>query len=630
MPGEPMMKHTRTLLIALLLGSMVTACAGADVPGWFDANRVQAHSETFRMQDESGGMHLHGPIAALGAKAVTLIVDNRDEGAWWSSAVGETHALARKRDVAREIIESVHRNGMKCIGYYRYMSDAWAEREHPEWLCLDLAGRRVADPRGRNEPAYVLCANSPYRDFVKTRLSELAERGIDMIYFDSWHMPEVCTCRFCREKFERKTGRPFPLNRASGNTGPADELSDADGKVSLAKVYTKDYLEVSSFVSRSLVKAFTEWREAAMRINPAVRFAIGSSIYPVFLGQPQLTADFVAIADSSKTEFHKAFGGGAAMLRRVKLAQLAPPAFDIQTALGWSLVRDSSGGRPPLMWLPRLATEEDALRASAAAYSWGCVASLAIRDVAAAATTFPGSFAHGARISPALAGTRPYGWAAIHISERARNRRLNDFPSVWKAVIAPALGSFEALVREHVPVVTVDDHQLESGVPDGARVLVLTSPDALTAVQQVAVEQWIQTGGVVVRPEPGQDWHGADSKPLRMQALLADIRARAGVPPVRIKGPRHMHAVCFRHPQGERFVVTLVNAWDDYEAENRSAKHPPCTKVAIEMTPDFFAATRATEVLTGTELFMSRKESLTVEVPSFAINRCVVFTPLGQ
>lgn len=593
------MRRAIPLLPTLLLMASGRLSA-ADLPDWFEANRVQAHCEMFRMQDESGGLQLHKPIADLGAKAVTLIVDNREEGAWWPSAVGETHPLAANRDVAREIVESVHRNGMKCIGYYRYMSDAWAEREHPGWLCRDAAGQPVGEPRARKtrKPIHVLCANSPYRDFVKARLRELAQRGIDMIYFDSWHMPEVCTCQFCRKKFEAETGRPFPLN-----------------------------LEASGFVSRSLVQAFTEWRDAAREINPSIRFAIGSSLYPVFLGQPQLTADFLAIADTSKTEFNKPFGGGMAMLKRLKLDGVAPPAFDIQTALGWSLVRDSSGGRPPLMWIPHLHTEEDALRASAAAYSWGCVASMAVSDIAAAHSLFSSSFAHGARVSPALAGTRPYGWAAVHISERARNRRLNDMPGLWRDVIAPALGSFEALVREHVPVVTMNDRQMAGAIPDTTRVLVLASPDELTGAQQEALGIWTQTGGIVVRPEPGQDWHTADGKSSQMQALWVKIQAQAGESPVRINGPPHMHAVCFRHPQGRRFVVTLVNAWDDYESEGRHPKPATCKNVRITLDRDFFPALTATELLTGKNLPANQKGPLAVEIPDFDINRCVVFGP---
>ena len=38
-------------------------------------------------------------------------------------------------------------------------------------------------------------------------------------------------------------------------------------------------------------------------------FAIGSSLYPCFDNQMQITASLLQISDTSKTEFHKPFGG---------------------------------------------------------------------------------------------------------------------------------------------------------------------------------------------------------------------------------------------------------------------------------------------------------------------------------
>ena len=632
------MKHPVTILIALLLAPPAVLLA-ADLPDWFEANRVQAHCDSFKMQDDSGGLPLHQPIAALGAKALTLVVDNLDEGAWWPSAVGETHPFAKNRDVAREIIESVHGHGMKCIGYYRDMSDAWSQREHPEWLCRDASGQPVHEPRGQKtrQQVFVLCDNSPYRDFVQTRLCELAQRGIDMIYFDSWHMPEVCTCESCRRKFEAVTGKPFPIKPTPKAGGAATEqIEDADGKISLAGVYTDGYLEVCRFVSQSLQEVFTQWRAAVTKINPRVRFAIGSSLYPLFVNQPHLTADFVALADSAKTEFQKEFGGNADLLKRVTLPGFAPPTFDITTALGWSLVRDGCDGRPPLMWIPPVETEQDALWTSAAAYSYGCVADITIRGKelgvrkgheCTAPGLFASSFANGAKISPALAHTRPYGWAAIHASERARNRRLNDLSTMWKEVIAPVVGAFEAMVREHLPVVTINDRQLASEIPAETRVLVLASPDEVTDAQRAAIARWTQRGGVVLRIATGGDWYSATGKPARMKALLADIQARAGQPPIRVVGPKDMHAVFFRHPQGGRLVVALVNAWDNYELKTRAAKPPRCAGVTLELDPTFFSAATATEMLSQAKLPMTRTRTVMVKVPDFEINRCVMLTP---
>lgn len=438
-----------------------------------------------------------------------------------------------------------------------------------------------------------------------------------MIYFDSWHMPEVCTCESCRRKFEQRTGRTFPTLAAPAGTAVA-------GLYTLGGVYSEDYLEVSQFVSQSLIEAFTQWRAAVQKINPDIRFVIGSSIYPSFVTQPQLTAEFLALTDSSKTEFKKEFGGNAEALKLILPADAGPPAFDVQTALGWSLVRDSSGGRPPLMWIPGLKTEEDALRASAAAYSYGCVASIAFHRPDEEVSRFRSSFANGAKISQALAGMRPFGWLAIHVSESARNRRLNELTRVWAEVIAPVMGSFEAAQQEHLPVVTINDLQLAGGIPPETRVLVLASTDDLDEHQQAAVSRWSRAGGVVIRLPAGHDWHTATGKATRMKALLAEVRARAERPPVRISGPAHMHAVCFRHPQGERFVVMLVNAWDDYSAKIRPPTPPECEDVTIELDRILFPAARAFDALVGEPLPLAGARTLKVTMPSFAINRCVV------
>jgi hypothetical protein len=112
-----------------------------------------------------------------------------------------------------------------------------------------------------------------------------------------------------------------------------------------------------------------------------------------------------------------------------------------------------------------------------------------------------------------------------------------------------------------------------------------------------------------------------------MKALLADIQARAEQPPIRVLGPNDMHAVFFRHPQGGRLVVALVNAWDNYHAQPRPAKPPRCSGVSIEVDAAFFPAATATEMLSNDKLPMTGTRTVTVKIPDFEINRCVMFTP---
>lgn len=628
-----------------------------DLPDWFEANRVQAHNEHPIDIAASAGAEIHAAIRAVGATGLTRIVLNRDEGAWWPSAVGEVHELTEGRDLVKELIDDIHQRGMKCIGYFRYMSDMHIQTTHPGWVCRDHAGNAVREPRARRAKHFVgvICANSPYRDYIKTRLVELAERGIDMIYFDSWHMPSVCTCRFCKAVFEEQTGKPFPFatdipigSPFPNGGGIRDDfetypVGHAPGGNQTAQ-HTPEYLEVSAFVSRSLVSAFSEWRVAVTKVNPAIRFAVGSSLYPMFTGQPHMTDDFLAIADTSKTEFHKPFGGNLGPMAGV--ANFAAPTFDIQTALGWMWTRDSSEGRPPLMWIPFIRGEKEALYSSAAAYSYGCIASLHLKvynrrtkgtvSVKELKGLFRSSFERGKLVSPWLAHTRPYPWAALHISETVRNARLDDKQALWRDVYAPVLGVFEALKEAHLPVVTVTDRHLSEGLAADSKILILPWPDALTDEQKTAVSRHEARGVTVIRLPETRSWHLADKKPGLKNKLVEQVRKTASPPLVRVTGPDRMHAVVLRGMSGKRLVVTLMNSWGWYRSHRQhapdaptsidNAREPdPVTECTISLDPALGEPTRVLEAVTGEELTLAPVKGVPqVAVPAFQINRCVV------
>jgi len=628
-----------------------------DLPGWFEMNRVQAHNEHPIDIAASAGPQIHAAIRAVGATGLTRIVLNRDEGAWWPSKVGEVHELTEGRDLARELIDDVHQRGMKCIGYFRYMSDMHIQTTHPSWVCRDHAGNPVREPRARRAKYFVgvICANSPYRHYITTRLVELAERGIDMIYFDSWHMPSVCTCRFCGAAFEEQTGKPFPF--ATGTPGglPAPNVGGIRDDFEAYPVgqppggnmtvqHTSEYLEVSAFVSRSLVSAFSDWRAAVTNVNPVIRFAVGSSLYPMFTGQPHMTDDFLAIADTAKTEFHKPFGGSLGPMSGV--ADFAAPTFDIQTALGWMWTRDSSGGRPPLMWIPFIRREREALYSSAAAYSYGCIASLHLKvynrrtkgtvPAEELKGLFGSSFERGKLVSPWLAHTRPYPWAAIHISQAVRNRHLDDKQALWRGVYAPVLGVFEALKEAHLPVVTVTDRHLRKGLAADTKVLILPWPDTLTDEQETVVSRHEAKGVTVVRLPEARAWHLVDRKPGLKEKLLEHVRKAKSPPLVHVTGPDRMHAVVLRGMSGKRLIVTLMNSWGWYRSHRQhdpdvptaidNAREPDrITDCMISLDPALGKPTRVFDAVTGEELALAATEGPPrVAIPPFQINRCVV------
>lgn len=184
---------------------------GYQVPEWFaDANRVHAHTRLSAVVPYNQTRHpaatftnkwLGTPVfadapkhfKAMGFDVFTRHIKSGDEPAWWPSAVGAVLPQATDRNIAKEIIEQAHAQGMRIIVYYRHMEDAGMAKEHPEWICRDPSGKPYVT-RGLK-----MCFNTPYRDFVEKRLLELTDMGADGFYFDEIHQPTVCTCPSCKK-----------------------------------------------------------------------------------------------------------------------------------------------------------------------------------------------------------------------------------------------------------------------------------------------------------------------------------------------------------------------------------------------------------------------------------------------
>lgn len=612
---------------------------GHDLPDWFEQNRVQAHFEN-RIQDDLAGLYaqLHPAVHDMGASVLTRIFKTVGEGAWWPTDVGKTHPLLQGRDLGREMTVDAHRNGLKLFAYYRIMCDDEIEREHPEWLCRDAQGELVLEPRTRRRPnqaerMHVICFNSPARTLIERRLLELADRGVDGIYFDSWHMPEVCTCDNCRAAYREETGRQMQVDARRGSAA---------------------YEQNAAFVARSIVRNYRQWKRAVHERHPEVLFAIGSSLYPCFDRQMQITAPLLEISDTSKTEFNKPFGGPFTWpvvegqlarpdRRRPYLDETCVlPSYDLQNALGWSLTRDSCDGRPPLMWIPFTRTEQEATFSAAAAVSYGCIASIhptglwSRRDgiQPQAAGIYRAAYELSGNVSPHLAHARPSQFALIHVSERARNARIDDPRALWTEFFAPILGIFEALKEAHIPVATINDLQLERNIPAETQILLLPHPTSLSDRQLAVVKTFQRQGGTAVRLGPVSGWHLRSDKSQLKRDLLEGLAARMAAAPLHVHGPPTMHAVYYRHTDSTKQVICLVNDFGWFRCEREPNPNQPwllppqsCRNVTVEIAATEQTNPTAREAVTHTQLEIVRTgDKWTLAIPDFAVMACVVVT----
>ncbi|QNN24810.1 hypothetical protein HED60_21870 [Planctomycetales bacterium ZRK34] len=533
------MKRCAMLMLGVCL--LATGCQQANqsaddyvLPAWYEQYRVHAHTRLSpNWRDKPIFLEAGHKLHDLGFHVITRHIKTGHEGAWWPSEVGAVEPWAQQTDYAQKIIDEAHDAGSRIIVYHRHMEDAAMAVEHPDWICVHPDGKPALKRRG-----LVLCMNSPYPDFVLTRLKELAARGADGFYFDEMHMPkDGCWCDYCRKRFTDETG----LN-------PPAKIDPAD------PVYQK-YID---FNNETIRRTFARWRKALHADYPKLVILIGSNSYPA-MTERHTTDKLYRIADAMKTEYSLPARRGPNRIFTKDKSMVEPDA-DERQALGWALSRDAAEGRPPHVWAHGLVNDLHARFATAALITHGCIANLDNNEKNIPdAELFAGSTELGNRVSPAFAGARPLRWAAVHHNEAARDALLPDESAAWKQVLYPTFGAYRALLKAHVPVGVVTDSLLEDGRLDGYKLLFLPSEN-LTAKQKANVEAFKRRGGVVVTQQPQWQWHTSEGMAAATGQFMQQIGGVLPTAPVVVTGGAdRMQTDVFTADGGKCVTVAAVN-----------------------------------------------------------------------
>ena len=538
------------------------------LPEWYDSIRVCVHTRLslpWREKNPDVFANAGKKFASLGFREVARHIKTGSEPAWWPSAVGAVLDDAHEVNLAKQIIDEAHAAGCRIIVYHRHMEDSYLAEEHPEWTARDKHGK-VIIKRGPK-----ICFNTPYAEFLETRLVELARMGADGFYFDEVHMPKpFCRCENCRKKFREICEIEYPEE-----DNPLDPA----------------YQKAIELNNITIEQTFRRWRKAIHAVNPECVLLVSSNTYPT-LDDRHTTHRLYQIADSMKTEFNLPvrplqagrwlFEGDPTIVR---------PETDAMLALGYAIARDACDGRPPHVWTHALPNALHARFATAGLIAHGTIANL---DHSEATIPDPELFAEavalGNRIAPAFAGARPMRWAAVHFSEYARDLDMPLGEEAWRNVLHPTYGMFATLLRARLPVTILTDSQLEQGRLDGVSVLLLPAPERLTEAMQRSVQAFEQAGGVVIRQQADWAWHSAGK---RLQQARAGLRAAMAdaidAAPVTVKGgPEKMHAVSYLHGDRRGLTVALVNDFSwvfTGRAKLRNGEPNPLYQEAITRQP---------------------------------------------
>ena len=90
----------------------------------------------------------------------------------YPTKVGQPHRSLRGRDIVAELIERCHQHDIAVVLYTSVIHDRWAADQHPDWRIVHPNGR----PFGLGSRHGFVCPNSPYRDYVKAWVDEIAQR----------------------------------------------------------------------------------------------------------------------------------------------------------------------------------------------------------------------------------------------------------------------------------------------------------------------------------------------------------------------------------------------------------------------------------------------------------------------
>jgi hypothetical protein len=602
------------------------------VPAWFTANRVHGHTRLNLARDGRKEVFTRAGEAfkALGAEAFTRHVKSGGENPWWASTAPEPDGILPPPDapnVVPEFLAEAHARGLRIMAYYWHMAEDGLVQHNPEWVCKDRERNPIPDA---HEGSVHLDITGPYREIVLVRLRELAAMGADALFFDYRHLPpEGCWFSALAKAWEDAMGTPAPL--------PEEEA----------------YPRFLDFKAEQIEATFRYWRDEVKADHPDVVFIVSTTTLPA-LTDREMTTRLARVADSAKNEYRHAVN--RFYNKRVfDDPAMALPETHVRQALGWTVLRDASDGRPPHIWARGVPDEYHARAYAASLMTFGCIANMDVSEQTLADETVvpPGktppdalrkAFALGRDASPHLAGTRALRWAAVHFPERIRDARAPDDRRAWREVLWPLVGAFQTLAEDGLPVGIVTDDQLEHGELQGYRLLVLPKADELEPAQQRAVTTFRRRGGAVLENDPAWPWSVPGETPDAASAFRAALQPHVRGTPVRVSGgPAGRYAVPYL--VRNRLVVALTNdfrwvqiEWDEDKPANRPA--PPADGMRVTWSRRAlggpiawppFRRLRAVEALTGTPLPIDTfGGGYHVDVPQFAFMALVVITRAGR
>lgn len=413
----------------------------ANIPSWYLQSRIHAHTLLpLKMIKDSNFFEYPKRLAEYGVTVLARQIKAGAEGPWWPSKVGTENPEAKKfnvneKNLAKNIIDQIHALNMKAIIYYRHTEDAEMLTKHPDWACTDVNGKKIKSPRGT-----FLSLNSPYRDVVITRISELAQYGADGFYFDFSQMPEDGDfSTYSRQLYKKMYG--------------VDLIQDFNNN---------KIIKIGNFQNESILRFFTDLRKTLNTQGKNPVLLISGNRWPTLTGLQMNSSLFDKFILKSELEApgRVSFQGKLWPFTMPASLKNQIPGFYLN-AFSFSFMRDNSYG-PPNIWCRDIQSSEDASSITAGLISLGCIPELNLNPQKSNISYFKEVLTWDKLYGEYLEDLIPYANVGILVSENQRNQFVSNPQDAWINVLQPAYQAFIKLYKNGIPVKLISDAALEN------------------------------------------------------------------------------------------------------------------------------------------------------------------------
>ncbi|HID96543.1 MAG TPA: hypothetical protein EYP53_10895 [Candidatus Latescibacteria bacterium] len=420
----------------------------------------------------------------LGFDSVRLDIFDYTATAWYPSRVWDQDRPLGERDLYREALDACRRNGLKGIVYIHVGCANKFRDAHPDWAEVDQQGRFMDTGWGGlyGEPAWHMCINRGYGDFVMKLIDEVMSYRPDGFYVDGPTYYEQCYCPNCRQSFKERTGFELPKRWP-----PTDEDMDDPRYRALIK-WRYDIVE--EFFARMAER---------VKSHGEVPIVFNSFSYPSSLRRYcSLLPDRIAkYADGALNEGGIVTAGRPVLelAERVKFTYatgMTPISYVENCVYGWGTPSSpapelrvkmaevlASGGRP-IVW-PSLNL----------AYDYAGIEEA--QDI----------FSLFNENKDWFLDCEPAKHVGLVFSRQTdefygKDHRNTWTSKMWERYERGYQGMFRALVEAQVPFRVVLDEQLTQKDLQDYKILILSNVAALSQEQMQAIRDFVERGGLLV------------------------------------------------------------------------------------------------------------------------------------